>query len=477
MGKFKKKHYMINSLWCNLQNTHHFLIEYTYKIDILIYNYIEKILEMIFGSLELNLEEIDVRGIFFVENITSQTQIYGAFESNKSIIGELLLNGKKCIFYCENGENKGICFGYEQEKQIRRALYEARKEQVPIIYFINCCGADLQDGINALDAYASVFYEMSKNSNELIHIAVITGNCVGGAAYLAELCDFVLFSREKGNFCLTGPRIVEKTLGEKSTKKELGGVDIHSKNGTIDIVFESINECREALDYILNLSYHKWQVAKKPVYELKNEILPFNNRPYDINSILCGIVDENSMLELCPSFAANMITCLARINGRNVAIIANQPYILAGAIDVHAAEKGTAFLNKCQKIRLPLLVLVDVPSFMPGREQEQKGIEWKGSQFLKAMIQLDTEKITLVLHKNYGGAYIALNSLKLGAKKVYAWPGSHIGIMGEKTAKVLGKRDDRNIARDRYYLEGGFVTEIIEPEETRKRLAQDFGVI
>ena len=347
------------------------------------------------------------------------------------------------------------------------------------MYFINCYGADLKEKTGALDSYARMFREFVSCGEKQLHIAVICGSCVGGSAYLAGMCDVILFSEGRGNLCLTGPKIVQAFMGETSSKEELGGEMIHRRNGTITRLFDSPSQCREEIDGLLSAFYETDQREREPRNPLKNHLIPMRSKAYDMHEIIDGIADKDSFREVSPDFAGNLITAFARIGGIHVGIFANQPQVLAGTLDCDTSEKGTRFLQACKKLRLPLLVIADVPSFMPGTEQEQKGIEIKGGQLLKAMIQLDTVKITLILNKSFGGAYIAMNSLGLGASKVYAWSGSSIGIMGESMSKALQKdssplKESLGLSAEEN-LANQSISGILSPEETREILVRDFS--
>lgn len=414
--------------------------------------------------------------MFLITSISDLKSVKISYKNSNSIIGTARIKGKKCFFYCENLNIKSVCFGKEQATQINKLLVESKDKNYPLIYFINCCGADIKEGTRSLDAYADVFRTFVREHNNQLHIAVICGNCVGGSAFLATMCDFVLFDKNSGNLCLTGPKVVKSVLGERCTKQELGGSHIQSINGTINIMYETIEECRYQLGYILDIYYNVANKVKNPIYELQNNILPLKNQPYDILKVIKGIVDADSILEISSSYAQNLVTSFARINGKSIGIVANQPKVLAGAIDCMAAEKGKNFLEKCRKLKLPLLVIVDVPSFLPGKEQERAGIEKKGGRFIKEMICLDTVKISLILHKSYGGAYIAMNCIALGADKVYSWPKSSIGIMGQSAEEEVcfDSSARQNTSEYGKYIEQGCVSEIVEPEETRDKLIKEF---
>lgn len=400
--------------------------------------------------------------------------------SQVSEIGEGTINGKEFLFYAEQEGKRGICFGRKEGELLSHLFCEARKREkkIPILYFLNCYGADLKEKTAALDSYANVFKEFVACGEDQLQIAVIVGNCVGGSAYLAAMCDIILFSEPDGNLCLTGPKIVQSFMGENCRKEELGGVEIHSANGTIAHTFCGSRDCAEKLDILLSAYYQIDQPEKAPAYQLENSIVPMSNKAYDIHRIIDGLIDSGTWLETAPGYAPNLVTGFARIGGMNVGIFANQPQALAGTIDCDASEKGERFLKNCKKLRLPLLVISDVPSFMPGIEQERNSIEIKGAGLLKAMIRLDTVKLTLILHKSFGGAYIVMNSVRLGADRVYAWPGSTIGIMGEGMARALSKNpnswnENMGLSAEEN-LNNKSLSGIIFPEETRYTLISDF---
>ena len=391
-----------------------------------------------------------------------------------SIVGKAALKGKEFFFYADTKQRRGSFFGTGQGELLHMLFHKAEQceRRLPIVYFFNCCGANLKEKTAALDSYARVFREFVGCEDDHLQVGVVCGNCVGGSAYLASMCDVILFSGSKGNLCLTGPKIVYEFMGEICSKEELGGYQIHSKNETITQIFEDEAECREQLETLLSAFYQKERPYEEPEQPLDSRILPMTNKPYDVREIIHSLMDRNSFKETSGEFSLNLVTGIGRAGGIHVGILANQPMVLAGTIDCDAAEKGIRFLKQCKKLKLPLLVISDVPSFLPGTLQEKKGIEMKGGRFLKAMIRLDTPKITLILHKSFDGAYIAMNSLGLGADQVYAWPGSTIGIMGGRMSASLSKGISHLSLED--HLKSGSLSGIIMPEDTRKILIQAF---
>lgn len=423
-----------------------------------------------------------MRGNFWVYDIVDENsvEVLGREICEESIAGKAVLEGKEFLFYADTKQRRGSCFGTRQGKLLHM-LFQSVNEQngkCPIIYFFNCCGADLKERTAALDSYARVFREFEGCPEGQLQIGVVCGNCVGGSAYLASMCDVILFSEKRGNLCLTGPKVVYEFMGEHCSKEELGGYAVHSRNETITQAYWDDSQCRKQLGVLLSAFYQRNKTYREPEWPLSDQILPMPNQPYDIRRIIGGLMDRNSFEETAVEFAPNLITGIGRIGGIHVGVLANQPMALAGAIDCDATDKGTRFLHQCKKLRLPLLVISDVPSFLPGTEQERRGIEMKGGRLLKAMIGLNTPKVTLILHKSFGGAYIAMNSLGLGADLVYAWPGSTIGIMGERMSASLSKNPQRQTgnlylsAEDN--LKGGSLSGIIKPQETRETLLRAF---
>ena len=417
---------------------------------------------------------------FLINEIADKdsVDIWNSPAADNCAVGKALIAGKSVFFYSDPIEGKAVCFGKQNGDILNALLKKADGKIEPVLYFFNCFGADLKGKTASLDSYAEVFRSFVECGEKKLHIGIVAGSCIGGSAYLAAMCDIIIFSRENGMFCLTGPKVVRSFMGEDCKKEELGGWEVHSKNGTAAYLYSDNEELRAYIELLLSAYYKEDKPSLRPKKSLKNGILPMNNKPYDICRIIESLVDRDSFKEMYAYFAKNLVTGYARIGGINIGIFANQPLVMAGAIDCDATEKGLRFLNNCRKLRLPLLVIADVPSFMPGTVQEQNAIEEKGGRFLKEMIKLDTAKVTLILHKSFGGAYIAMNSMKLGAYKVFAWPGSSIGIMGEKMSEAVNngskRYDSLNLSLEDD-IRIGSLSDVIMPEETRNVLIGVFS--
>jgi acetyl-CoA carboxylase carboxyltransferase component len=327
-------------------------------------------------------------------------------------------------------------------------------------------------------------------------ISVVSGNSAGGGAYSPALTDLILMTEDASMF-LTGPGIVREALGEDVGAAALGGRRVHERNGVCHLVerdeASAAARVRSLLRYLPSAAGEPppRAVPKDPATKDPSAAVPIEQRRvYDVRKVLDGIVDGDSLLELCPRWARNMVTALARIDGRPVGVVANQPRYLGGVIDAVAAEKAARFIGFCNSFGLPLIAVVDTPGFMPGTRQEQAGVIRHGASLLRAFASARVPKLTVVLRKAYGGAYITMNSRDLGADLVLAWPNAELGIMSARAAVgIVHRRElaaaenvDAELARlaDVYAGEhlraaaaaaAGHVDELVEPTETRARLA------
>ena len=323
-------------------------------------------------------------------------------------------------------------------------------------------------------------------------ISVIAGVSAGGGAYSPALTDFVIMAAE-GRMFLTGPKVVRAALGEEVTMEQLGGPRVQGRSGVAQIATEGIAEAIEATRSLLGFlpqSVGQPAPLAAPVAAVGDpaSVVPAESRRvYDVRDLVGRVVDEDSLLELSPRWAPNMVTGLCRIEGRPLGLIANQPRRLGGVIDAAGAEKAAAFIERCERFGLPLLVVVDTPGFMPGSRQERAGVIRHGAGLLRAFASASVPKLTLIVRKAFGGAAITMNSRDLGADLVFAWPGAEIGIMAAGEAVAITERralegasahERERVARE--YAErhlnaeaaasGGFVDEVVEPDGTRDRL-------
>ena len=370
----------------------------------------------------------------------------------------------------------------------------------PFIFINDSGGARVQEGIDSLSGYGRVFFTNVELSGAVPQISLICGPCAGGAAYSPALTDFIIMTR-KAQMFITGPQVIKQVTGEQITAEELGGADAHMMHsGVIHFIaeddVEAVEICKRLLSFLPSNNLeepprlpHDNNVDPNP--EL-NKIVPVEvKRGYDMRDVICGIVDQADFLEVQAGYAPNMLVGFARILGRSIGIIANQPAVLSGAIDINASIKSSRFIRFCNAFNIPLVTFVDVPGFMPGVQQEHGGIIRNGAKMLFAYSAATVPKIQIVLRKSYGGAHLAMCSKDLGADRVFAWPTAEIAVMGAEGAveivfrKEVEAADDKPARRaeliEQYrstfstpYVAAGrrLVDDIIEPADTRKHLAQ-----
>ncbi|MGZ3430369.1 MAG: acyl-CoA carboxylase subunit beta [Isosphaeraceae bacterium] len=370
----------------------------------------------------------------------------------------------------------------------------------PFIFINDSGGARVQEGIDSLSGYGRVFFTNVELSGAVPQISLICGPCAGGAAYSPALTDFIIMTR-KAQMFITGPQVIKQVTGEQITAEELGGADAHMMHsGVIHFIaeddVEAVEICKRLLSFVPSNNLeepprvpHNNDVDPNP--EL-NKIVPVEvKRGYDMRDVICGIVDQADFLEVQAGYAPNMLVGFARILGRSIGIIANQPAVLSGAIDINASIKSSRFIRFCNAFNIPLVTFVDVPGFMPGVQQEHGGIIRNGAKMLFAYSAATVPKIQIVLRKSYGGAHLAMCSKDLGADRVFAWPTAEIAVMGAEGAveivfrKEVEAADDKPARRaeliEQYrstfstpYVAAGrrLVDDIIEPADTRKHLAQ-----
>ena len=406
------------------------------------------------------------------------------------------VEGRIVVAFAQDGEVGGGALGQRQAAVLCRALELAGQSGVPVVGFIESAGARLQEGVRSLDAYARVFRTMIGLSSLVPQISVTTGDSAGGGCYCSALTDFTIMARGAGMF-LTGPRVVQEVTGETVTAQDLGGPSVHRRTGVCQIVAESSREAaaraRELLGY---LPPRRGAPAPRrrplpPVNADPSDSLPADDsQVYDVRDVIAALVDAGQNLEIGPHWARNMVTALARLEGRAIGIVANQPAHRGGVIDVAATEKASRFIRTCDSFGLPLVVLVDTPGFMPGTRQESAGIIRHGSNLLRAFGAATVPRVTVVLRRAFGGGYITMNSKDLGADFCFAWPGATIGIMAAHQAVAIVQRGEiasasdpggRHVQLANAYAEGqsaqaaaraGALDAVIEANETRSRLCE-----
>jgi acetyl-CoA carboxylase carboxyltransferase component len=405
------------------------------------------------------------------------------------------VNGRPLFCYAQDARFVGGSLGEAHADTIVRVLCLARDAQVPVVGLVESAGARMQEATAALGGYGRIFRETVLLSGRVPQISIVAGMSAGGGSYAPALTDFVVMTR-RTNMFLTGPSVVREALGEEVAPHELGGSAVHARNGVCDFVVPTDIDAaflvRELLSYLP-------QNACEPPPTAEPEEPPGDNpggyvpretrRVYDVRDVARAIVDGGRLLELSPRWARNMVTAFARLDGRPVGILANQPHHLGGVINAEASQKAARFVNRCDTFGVPLVVLVDTPGFLPGRRQERLGIIRHGATLLHAFASATVPRVTVVLRQAYGGAYITMNAKDLGADFAFAWPRARIGIMAAAQAVGFIWRREISAAPDpvarRLELSdlyadqhqnahaaaaGGFVDEVIPPSETRQRL-------
>jgi acetyl-CoA carboxylase carboxyltransferase component len=413
------------------------------------------------------------------------------------VAGAGRVGGQPVFCYAQDQAVMGGSLGVAHADSIVRVMELASRAGAPVVGFIESGGARLQEGHGALAGYGRIFRASVELSSRAPQVSIVTGVSAGGGAYSPALTDFVVMTDDARMF-LTGPQIVNEALGERVSMEELGGPRVHSHNGVCQLVEANLADAISATRDLLSLLPRRFGNGLPPVAPTApppgippDAAVPLEpRRVYDIRDVVRAVVDEASILELSPSWAKNMVTALARLDGRPVGILANQPRNLGGVIDAVGAEKAAIFVDACNRFGLPLVVLVDTPGFMPGTRQEAGGVIRYGASLLRAFAAATVPKVTVIVRKAYGGAVITMNSKELGADLVFAWPEAEIGIMAARQAVGIVHRRDLAAAerRDAALAEladgyadehlqaeraaaAGFVDEVIEPWETRERLA------
>ena len=391
-------------------------------------------------------------------------------------------------------------------EKICKIMDLAMKNGAPVIGLNDSGGARIQEGVVSLGGYADIFYRNTRASGVIPQLSAIMGPCAGGAVYSPALTDFILMVENTSYMFVTGPNVVKTVTHENVTSEELGGAVTHaSKSGVTHFACFNEIECINQLKKLL--SFLPQNCEEEPVLlpyewgssELRpqlNNIIPDNtNQPYDIREVINGVIDEE-FLEVHKDFAPNIVVGFARLAGRSIGIVANQPAYLAGVLDIHASTKAARFVRFCDSFNIPLLVFEDVPGFLPGTDQEWNGIIMHGAKLLYAFCEATVPRITVITRKAYGGAYDVMNSKHIGADMNYAWPTAEIAVMGAKGAAEIIFRKEISESKnpeaklkekEQEYLtlfanpyraaERGFIDEVIKPEQTREKLIKAFNML
>lgn len=418
------------------------------------------------------------------------------------ITGYGTINGKLVYVYSQDFTVCGGTLGLKHGRKIAHVIELAIKNKCPIIGINDSGGARIQEAVNALAGYGDIFYYNTVASGYIPQISIIAGACAGGAVYSPGITDFIFVIDNVSKMFVTGPDVVKSVTGQVCTAEELGGAEVHAtKSGVAHFYHQSEKSCMEQVRDLVTLLDKEdiWPAKKensvKKRFSKIDSILPEESRKiYDVKKVIDELLDKNSFLEVQADFAKNVVVGIGKLGGITVGIIANQPCHMGGVLDCNSSDKAARLIRFCDSQEIPIISLVDVPGFMPGIEQEHQGIIRHGAKLLYAYAEATVPKITVILRKSYGGAYIGMCSKHLKADFVYAWPKAEIAVMGAEgavkiifrsTMKGMEPEDkkvfynekvaeyNQNYMNSDIAVEEGYVDEIINPADTRERLYKD----
>lgn len=422
------------------------------------------------------------------------------------VTGYGTIHGRLVYVFSQDFTVMGGSLAEAHAEKICRIMDLAMKNGAPVIGLNDSGGARIQEGVVSLGGYADIFYKNVQASGVVPQISVIMGPCAGGAVYSPALTDFIMMVENTSYMFVTGPNVVKTVTHEEVSSEELGGASTHStKSGVTHFTAENdivaLQKIRTLLDY---MPQNCEEQTPRFAYEGNDEsrakldtIIPANpNQPYDMHEVITEVIDENSWYEVHKDYAENIIVGFARLAGRSIGVVANQPAYLAGVLDIKSSNKAARFVRFCDAFNIPLLVFEDVPGFLPGTDQEWNGIISNGAKLLYAFSEATVPRVTVITRKAYGGAYDVMNSKHIGADMNYAWPTAEIAVMGAKgAAEIIFKKEiaeaaDSNakwkekeaeyaelFANPYSAAERGYVDEVIKPSQTREKLIRAFGML
>ncbi len=437
----------------------------------------------------------------FVEHRSNEFNMAETKAPGEGVVtGYGTVDGRLVFVYSQDFTVIGGSLGEMHAKKICKVMDMAVKMGAPIIGMNDSGGARIQEGIAALSGFGEIFRRNTLASGVVPQISVIMGPCAGGAVYSPAITDFVFMVEKTSQMFITGPAVIKSVTGEEVTSEELGGAATHaSKSGVAHFTAKDEDECIAKIKQLIaylpsnNLEETPFEMPADPINRLSEKlttIVPDEpNKAYDVKDVIAEIVDNGSFMEVQPEFAKNIVIGFARLNGSTVGIVANQPNVMAGALNVDASDKAARFVRFLDSFNIPVVTLTDVPGYLPGVHEEHGGIIRHGAKLLYAYSEATVPKINVILRKAYGGAYIAMSSKHLGADAVFAWPTAEIAVMGpEGAANIIFKKDiaessDPIATRAEKILEYrekfanpyeaaklGFVDDVIEPDSTRPRI-------
>ncbi|WP_055436809.1 acyl-CoA carboxylase subunit beta [Lacinutrix algicola] len=442
--------------------------------------------------------------------VTHRTKDFGMdkqqFYGDGVVTGYGTVNGRLIYVFAQDFTVFGGSLSETHAEKICKVMDLALKVGAPIIGLNDSGGARIQEGVRSLGGYADIFYKNVQSSGVIPQISAIMGPCAGGAVYSPAMTDFTIMVEDTSYMFVTGPNVVKTVTNEEVTSEELGGASTHStKSGVAHKTSSNDIECLEDVKKLLSyLPQNNTETPTLLPFKLKDEvreslstIIPANaNQPYDMHSVIAGIIDEDSFYEIHKNYAENILVGFARLGGRSIGIVANQPMYLAGVLDVNSSKKAARFVRFCDAFNIPLLTLEDVPGFLPGTDQEWNGIIVHGAKLLYAFSEATVPRITVITRKAYGGAYDVMNSKHIGSDMNFAWPSAEIAVMGAKGAaeiifkKEINAADDKEVkwkekeaeyaelfANPYSAAERGFIDEVILPKDTRRKLIKAFAML
>jgi methylmalonyl-CoA decarboxylase alpha subunit len=429
------------------------------------------------------------------------------FEGESVVTGYGQINGRIVYAFSQDFTITGGALGEMHARKIVKAMDAAAKIGAPIVGINDSGGARIQEAVDALSGYGDIFFRNSIYSGVIPQISAIMGPCAGGAVYSPALTDFIFMVDKTSQMFITGPQVIKTVTGELVSAEDLGGAMTHnSVSGNVHFMANDEIQCladiRRLLTYLPSNSLEKTPATEgendinRQIDEL-DDLIPENpNKPYNILDVITPIVDNGDFMEYQPYFAKNLVTGLAKINGKSVGIVANQPNFMSGCLDMNAGDKAARFIRTCDSFNIPLLTFVDVPGFLPGTNQEYGGIIRHGAKILYSYSEATVPKVTVITRKAYGGAYVAMCSKSLGADMVFAWPSAEVAVMGSEgavniifkndIAKAENKEETKagilsdyaaEFATPYKAAERGFVDDVIEPHASRQRIIDAFNML
>jgi acetyl-CoA carboxylase carboxyltransferase component len=419
----------------------------------------------------------------FGSQVRHRATAFGAERSRPAgdgvVTGVAEVAGRPVSVYAQDPGALGGSLGEMHTAKITRIMMHAARSRTPVVGLIDSSGGRIQEGVDALDGCGALLRANVALSGRVPQVSVVLGSCAGGATFSPAMTDVLIMARDRGQMFLTGPRVVRAVTHEDITADRLGGPELHSRrSGLVHLLArdapDALAMARHVLSYLPGSCEELPPVVAPRPADLM-PCIPDNQRlTYDVRTVIGGVVDAGSFLELQARHARNLVIGLARIEGGTVGVVANQPQALAGTLDIASAEKGARFVRMCDAFSIPLVVLVDTPGYLPGLRHEENGVARRGGKLLAAFAQASVPRVTVILRKAFGGAYVVMNSKAIGADAVFAWPQAQIAVMGaEGAVEILHRRELVTAPHRRPALVEQYRAQAMAPEPAAHRLSVD----